>query len=267
MATYAIGDIQGCFESFMALLKRIDFDKGADQLWLAGDLVNRGPRSLEVLRWVIDHESQCQVVLGNHDLNLLAVAAGVRGHKERDTLHGILEASDRNDLLQWLRQRPLMVRDGNTLMVHAGLLPQWSVEQAETLARQLEGEIQGSKNNNLLKRTDAAKLGSWSRVDGEENRKLLALAALTRLRTLDLDGVMDDDFNGEPSALPPGRLPWFSHPTRQSQKARIIFGHWAALGLYRQDLVVGLDSGCVWGGVLTAIRLDDDAIFQQPAVE
>jgi len=263
---YAIGDIQGCMESLRALLERIDYEPGRDRLWLTGDLVNRGPRSLEVLRWARDQGESAVVALGNHDLHLLARAAGVADRRRRDTIEDVLAAPDRDDLVEWLRRRPLMAREGRMVMVHAGLMPAWSLEQAEALAREIEEELRGKRWAALLAEWRGAP-SAWRGDLAPGPRRSLALSAMATLRTVTRDGAMRRDFNGSPAEAPPGCVPWFDHPERRWRGARVVFGHWAALGLLLRDDVAGLDTGCVWGGKLTALRLDDGAVFQQPALE
>jgi bis(5'-nucleosyl)-tetraphosphatase (symmetrical) len=264
---YAIGDIQGCMESLRALLARIDYQPGRDRLWLTGDLVNRGPRSLEVLRWARDQGESALVALGNHDLHLLARAAGVADRRPRDTIDDVLAAPDRDELVDWLRCRPIVVRDGRLLMVHAGLLPAWSIEQVEGLAREIEAELRGPSWAALLSEWRGAP-SSWRPELAPGRRRALALSAMASLRTVTRDGAMRRDFNGQPDEAPPGCVPWFDHPDRRWRgEARVVFGHWAALGLLLRDDVAALDTGCVWGGKLTALRLDDGAVFQQPALE
>lgn len=266
MPQYAIGDVQGCMESLRGLLARIDYQAGRDRLWLTGDLVNRGPRSLEVLRWARDQGSSVDAVLGNHDLHLLARAVGVAPRRARDTVEDVLSAPDRDDLIEWLRHRPLLVRDGELLLVHAGLLPEWTSDQAEQLARELETELRGPRWTKLLASWRGAP-GSWRTDLDTGPRRALALSAMATVRAVNAEGAMRRDFNGPPSEAPPGCVPWFDHPARRSRDVRVVFGHWAALGLLLRDDVAALDTGCVWGGKLTALRLDDGAVFQQPAIE
>ena len=269
---YAVGDVQGCWDSLHALLRRIA-DEGAEggdgaRLWLAGDLVNRGPRSLEVLRWAMREEraGRLVAVLGNHDLHLLARVAGVRERGKRDTLDQVLAAPDRDELVDWLRHRPLLHRDGDRLMVHAGLLPAWTAEDAEDLAREIEAELGGP---------------GWARVVGEwprapeawrpgmapAARRALALSALVSIRMVHPDGAMERGFSGPPADAPAGCVPWFDHPARRSRDVRVVCGHWAALGLLVRPDLAALDTGCVWGGRLTALRLEDDRAVQQAALE
>ncbi len=257
MPTYAIGDIQGCFSTLQRLLTRIGFDPARDRLWLAGDLVNRGPRSLEVLRWAAAHERALVSVLGNHDLHLLGAAAGLRPPKPKDTLEQVLSAPDADPLLAWLRQRPLLHRDGDWALVHAGLHPDWTLADAERLARAIEGELRGAGWRDLL----AALYGGGS---GELEQ---ALRVFTLMRVVRADGALDLEFNGPPAERPEGTTPWFELPSRRPPGTRVVFGHWAALGLHVTPSAVGLDTGCVWGKTLTAFRLEDGAIAQERRVD
>lgn len=264
MATYAIGDIQGCYDSLVALLERIGFQPGRDRLLLAGDLVNRGPKSLEVLRWARSLEDSVVALLGNHDLNLLATAAGARSPRRRDTIQPILEAPDRDELLSWLRTRPLLHRDGDWLVVHAGLHPTWSAADGEAEARLVEAAI-----------ADGSWLEAWNRrpspppwgreLQGIE-RVAAALPILVSVRTVRADHSLDTKFAGPPGAAPAGNLPWFEAGVTDPG-ATVVFGHWAGLGLHLGERHICLDTGCVWGGQLTALRLEDRAVFQQLAVE
>jgi bis(5'-nucleosyl)-tetraphosphatase (symmetrical) len=263
---YAIGDIQGCMESLRALLARIDYRAGADRLLLTGDLVNRGPRSLEVLRWAHAQGDGVVTVLGNHDLHFLARAAGVADRRKRDTLEELLGAPDRDELVDWLRARPLVVREGRMLLVHAGLLPAWSAADAERLAREVEEELRGPRWAALLAEWRGAP-AAWRADLAPGPRRALALSAMASLRTVTAEGAMRRDFNGHPSEAPAGCVPWFDHPARCSRDTRVVFGHWAALGLLMREDIAALDTGCVWGEKLTALRLDDGALFQQPALE
>jgi bis(5'-nucleosyl)-tetraphosphatase (symmetrical) len=266
MATYAIGDVHGCFETLRGLLRRIAFDPRQDRLWFVGDLVNRGPRSLEVLRWAVEQGDRIVVVLGNHDLHLLARAAGVSEAKKRDTLEAVLAAPDRDDLLGWLRNRPFVHREGDLLLVHAGLFPSWSPADAERLAREVEERLRSDKPLKLLAATDQKTAERWKDGLNGQDRLRVALAGFARLRTLDAQERMCPDFSGPPQEAPKGCRPWFSVPDRKSIKATVIFGHWAALGLQVKDGIAALDTGAVWGRELTALRLDDGRVFQEPAV-
>lgn len=267
MATYAIGDVHGCFDTLRKLLERIRFDRRTDRLWLVGDLVNRGPKSLEVLRWAVENEDRIVVVLGNHDIHLLARAAGLSKPKKRDTLDVVLNASDRDDLLAWLRDRPLIHRESDAVLVHAGLFPEWSVRQARDLAREVEETLQGDEAGDLLPSIDAKNPEQWQDELSGPDRARVALAGFAKLRTLEAGGRMCPGFSGHPREAPKGCIPWYAFPDRKSAGFTVIFGHWAALGLRIKNGVAALDTGCVWGRELTALRLDDWKVFQEPAVE
>jgi len=259
MATYAIGDVQGCHRTLLELLDRISFHPGRDRLWFTGDLVNRGPRSLAVLRWAKDHDGDLVVVLGNHDLHLLGVAAGVARPRRRDTLAEILGATDREPLLAWLRGRPFLHREAGHVLVHAGLLPAWTVAAAEALAGQASAALRGPTARDFL-----AEVLQSPAPAGPAGDVARAVLALTRLRLCQSDGTLHEGFSGPPGEAPAGLLPWFAFPERRSAAWRVIFGHWAALGLVRTPTLLALDTGCVWGGSLTAVRLEDQATFQVP---
>lgn len=262
MATYALGDIHGCFRTLEALLERIGFRPGPDRLWLVGDLVNRGPASLEVLRWAHERREHVLVTLGNHDLHLLGRAAGVRKPRRRDALDAVLEAPDRDELLGWLRTRPLLHREGDRMLVHAGLLPQWSVEAAEALAHEVEAELAADPASPLLEPRGGPSPGEPPEAWPEADRLRLALSVFTGLRTCTADGRPCYGFTGPPGQAPGGCLPWFEIPGRRSADSFLVFGHWAALGFRRGEGWVALDSGCAWGGPLTAVRLEDLEAFQ-----
>jgi bis(5'-nucleosyl)-tetraphosphatase (symmetrical) len=258
MPVYAIGDVQGCYRALRALLAEIRFDPAQDRLWFTGDLVNRGPQSLEVLRLVRDLGDRAVCVLGNHDLHLLAVAAGAASLKKHDTLDQVLAAPDRDELLQWLRSRPLLHHDeelGYTL-IHAGLLPPWDLAAARRLAREVETALQSDAHGDLFKHMYGDLPDRWNEHLRGFERLRVCVNAFTRLRYCDLDGGMDLRFKGSPGTQPVDMLPWFLVPTRRSRDLQIIFGHWSTLGRWRGNGVVCLDSGCLWGGSLTAARLD-----------
>ena len=257
MATYVIGDLQGCMSTCEALLRRIEHDPARDQLWLAGDLVNRGPRSLDALRWA--RRAASRVVLGNHDLHLLAVAAGLRRARKKDTLGPILSAPDRPELLEWLRRQPLLVREGGAVMIHAGLLPEWTLDEAQAQAEAISGELSGPRWRGLLERY-------FDKQERARDPALAALEVLTTLRTLDASGRPLASFKGPPAERPAGSEPWFSAPGRRwAGQERVFFGHWAALDFHETPDAVGLDSGCVWGKSLSAYRLEDGVRFREPA--
>jgi len=267
MATYAIGDIQGCYKTLKRLLKRISFDRKQDRIFLAGDLVNRGPNSLDVLRWAKDSGSKVISVLGNHDLHLLALSLGVANGKRQKTLEPILRAKDRDDLLKWLSKRPLIYKEGRIVLVHAGILPAWSIEEAMKLAKKTEKLIHSKKAKDFLKKWYKIEGTEWSKsLEGFEKHAVV-LNACTRMRLCRSLSEMDLKFTGTPEDAPRGLKPWFAISGRKSENHTILFGHWAALGIRVMHNVVALDSGCVWGGSLTAIRLEDGAIFSEPSAE
>ncbi|MBM4245891.1 MAG: symmetrical bis(5'-nucleosyl)-tetraphosphatase [Deltaproteobacteria bacterium] len=264
MATYAIGDVQGCFGMLKRLLERIEFDPARDRVLLVGDLVNRGPQSAEVLRWAMRNDKSVRAVLGNHDLYLISRALGVTGRKKRDTLDGVLDARDRGDMIDWLRTRPLAFRQNGHLVVHAGILPAWTADEAEHLAGEAEEMLQSRDAARLL-----TSLGEPARKWRDDlaglARIVTIVQVLTRMRTCRKDGVPNLEFSGPPEAAPAGCRPWFDVPGRKEKDVTVVFGHWAALGLHLADRAIGLDTGAVWGNKLTAIRLDDRALFQEAA--
>jgi bis(5'-nucleosyl)-tetraphosphatase (symmetrical) len=265
LATYAVGDIQGCCTEFRQLLELIRFDPAADRLWLVGDLVNRGPDSLGVLRLVKSLGNAAVTVLGNHDLHLLAVAAGVAELHRSDTLNDILRAPDRDELLSWLRsQRMLHVEDG-WVLVHAGLLPQWSVAQAQMLAHEVEVALHGKHSHEFLTRMYGNRPDHWDDDLAGYKRLRVITNAFTRMRVCTARGEMEFKFKGAAQDIPSGYLPWFEVPGRAGAGAAIVCGHWSALGLRVTPNVIALDTGCLWGGPLTAIRLADRKLFQVPS--
>ena len=258
MSVYAIGDIQGCYQALRALLVEIRFDPARDRLWFTGDLVNRGPQSLEVLRFVRDLGERSVCVLGNHDLHLLAVASGAAKLNKHDTLDEILSAPDRDDLLYWLRTRPLLHHDAELdyTLIHAGLLPPWDLAEARRLAREIEAALQNDGHGDFFKHMYGDLPDHWNETLRGYDRLRVIVNAFTRLRYCDLEGSMDLRFKGSPGTQPADLVPWFQVPTRRSRNLRIIFGHWSTLGRWREDGVVCLDSGCLWGHILTAAQLD-----------
>ncbi len=266
MATWAIGDVQGCMRSLERLLERIDFDAARDRLWLVGDLVNRGPRSADVLRWARAQGDAVTAVLGNHDLHLLARAAGAAGAKKRDTLDDVLGAADRDALIEWLRARPLVHVEAGWLMVHAGLHPRWSAPRARALAAELEAGLRGEAWRTWIAQL-VGKGPPWrDELTGAARLRSL-LGYFVRLRTCDATGAPDVDFDGHPDEAPRGHRPWFALPSPAWADHTVVFGHWAALGLRLGPGHCGLDSGCVWGHALTALRLDDRRVVQVEAAE
>ncbi len=264
MPIYAIGDIHGHFATLGRLLKRIRFDASRDRLWLVGDLVNRGPDSLGVLRWARAHDAVITAVLGNHDLHLLARAAGVRDAKKGDTLDGVLAAPDRADLLDWLRQRPFFHREGPFALVHAGLLPSWTLHDAAFHAGELAAALQSEDYLHVLRAIHAKKnRGDLDASEPSERWRALS-SIFTRLRFCRGQGEPVYGFTGAPEDAPDGCVPWFAAPGRGNHSATVVFGHWATLGLRLQPGIVALDSGCAWGGPMSAVRLPDLAVFQEP---
>ena len=266
MATYAVGDIQGCYSSLRRLLDQCRFDPGSDRLWVVGDLVNRGPESLQTLRFLYGLGPALTAVLGNHDLYLLMVAAGRMRRGSDDTLEAVLRAPDREILLDWLVRLPLMHVDGEYVMLHAGLLPQWSVGQALGLAQEVCSILQGENSQVFLQSLAGNLPDTWvENLEGIERLRVI-VNAMTRLRFCSVEGVMALRAKGPPDSAPEGTHPWFRVPGRKSVTHTIVCGHWSALGYYCGNHVLALDTGCVWGGKLTAVRLEDGAIFQVPGV-
>ena len=257
MAVYAIGDVQGCFTALLALLDRLHFDRTRDRLWFAGDLVNRGPQSLEVLRFVKALGDGAVTVLGNHDLHLLTVAYGRGRRKPKDTFTDVLTAPDRDDLLTWLRHRPLLHHDatfGMTLL-HAGLPPQWTLAMAQAYAAEVEAVLRSPAYLLCLDNLAGQAPDQGVAASDKWERLRYITHCLTRLRFCDATGRLNAEATGPPGSQPPPYLPWFAIPHRASANLNIVFGHWAALGLYHAPGVYGLDTGCVWGGTLTALCL------------
>ena len=262
MATYAIGDIQGCYYAFQALLARIQFNAKKDQLWLVGDLINRGSGSLEILRWCFEHQDNLKVVLGNHDLHTLVVANGfVRPHRS-DTLDALLNASDSLQLLHWLRHQRMVYVQDDYLMVHAGLLPQWTIKDALSYGAEVEAALQGADYLNFLNNMYGNQPNQWDESLLGLDRLRVITNAMTRLRICSMQGEMNFTFKGELEDIPADLMPWFDVPNRASQNGKIIFGHWSALGLHFRNNVFALDTGCLWGGKLTAFSLETQKITQ-----
>jgi bis(5'-nucleosyl)-tetraphosphatase (symmetrical) len=266
LAVYAIGDLQGCYDPFRRLLDKISFDPRNDHLWLTGDLVNRGPKSLKTLRYVKSLGSAAKVVLGNHDLHLLALGSGVRNSEPHyESLQKILAAPDRDELLDWLRQQPLARFDKklNTLMVHAGVPPQWSLKKILRRAAEVEATLSGGKYAKLLRHMYGDRPRRWSGDLNGFARQRFIINAFTRTRMIYKDGRLNFTHNGPPEKARKGLLPWFEAEDPQWAGTRIVFGHWAALGLFVDEDLIGLDSGCVWGRTLSAVRLTKKARITQ----
>jgi bis(5'-nucleosyl)-tetraphosphatase (symmetrical) len=262
MATYTLGDVQGCFSALQRLLDKIRFDAARDRLWFVGDLVNRGPDSLAVLRFVKNLGDRAVAVLGNHDLHLLMVAEDCAKPLKNDTLQEVLEAPDRKELLDWLRCQRMMYADGGFVMVHAGLLPSWSVEKALSLAREVEDALRGENYRKLVKRMYGNHPPQWRDDLTGIDRLRVIINAMTRLRVCTEQGVMEFAHKGKPENAPRGHLPWYDVPGRANRDATIICGHWSALGLLLRDDVLALDTGCLWGGNLSAVCLENRRVFQ-----
>lgn len=262
MATYAVGDIQGCGNELQQLLEAMQFDPAQDKLWLVGDLVNRGPDSLQVLRLIKSLGDSAITVLGNHDLHLLAVAEGAAELHRTDTLDEVLNAPDRDELLAWLRQQRLLHAENGYVLVHAGLLPQWSVAQAASLAREVESALRGEDYALFFARMYGNAPHNWDDELTGFKRLRVIVNAFTRMRICTPQGEMEFKFKGEVENIPQGYMPWYEAPKRKSRDATVIFGHWSALGLKVEKRVIALDTGCLWGGPMSAIRLEDRKLFQ-----
>lgn len=262
MATYAIGDIQGCYYAFQKLLNTINFNPRDDSLWLVGDIINRGAESLAVLRWCYEHRDSIQMVLGNHDLHTIAVAHGIRKPNRSDTIQSVIEAPDAHTLLTWLRHQPLMVSNKDYVMVHAGLLPQWQISDAFSYAKEVESALQSKTYIDFLSNMYGNTPNRWQdNLDGYDRLRLI-VNAMTRMRVCTPEGALDFTFKGELLDVPNGLLPWFDLPNRATIRQTIIFGHWSALGLQQRKNIVSLDTGCLWGGKLTAMCLETKVITQ-----
>jgi bis(5'-nucleosyl)-tetraphosphatase (symmetrical) len=261
MSTYAIGDLQGCLDSFERLLRQLP---DADRFIFFGDIVNRGPQSLAALRRVkaLVEAGRAAALLGNHDLHLLAVAAGIRPVHRSDTLQEILDAPDRATLLDWLRGVPLAHREQGVLFVHAGVLPDWDVDKTLALSEEVHDRLAANDHEDFLREMYGNEPARWSDALRGHDRLRCVVNALTRVRMLAPDGTMNLRHKGASAAAPPGLVPWFDHPQRRTRGTPIVFGHWSTEGLVMREDAIGLDTGCVWGGRLTALRLEDRALFQ-----
>jgi bis(5'-nucleosyl)-tetraphosphatase (symmetrical) len=274
MATYAIGDLQGCYQTLRALLQSLGFNAREDKLWFVGDLVNRGADSLSCLRFIQGMGNAAITVLGNHDLHLLALAAGIAKKKRGDTLDAVLNAPDCFSLLHWLRHRPLLhserVGEREFVMVHAGMWPTWTLPDAQGFAHEVESALHATTYAHYLTAMYGSEPGTWdATLEGDERLRIIT-NTFTRMRALQSkDGslVLDTKFKGALSQLPPQHRPWFAAPSQRDPALTVIAGHWSALGLHQAPGFVGLDTGCLWGRELTAYRLDDGKVFQQANCE
>lgn len=258
MATWVIGDLHGCYDDYQRLLERIAFEPARDRLWFVGDLVNRGPDSLACLRAVRGLGEAAVCVLGNHDLHLLASAAGARRRPHKDTFGDVLAAPDRDELLDWLRFRPLLHHDevSGTTLVHAGLHRDWDLATARRLAREVEAELRRDDYERLFETMYGDEPAQWSSGLGGEARIRFAINCLTRMRYCRADGSLDLGPTGPPGTQPAGLVPWFDLPGRANADLHVIFGHWSSLGHIARNGVRSLDTGCLWGGRLSALSLD-----------
>lgn len=268
MAVYAVGDVQGCYAELCGVLEQAKFDPPRDQLWLVGDVVNRGPESLRVLRFIRSLGSAAHMVLGNHELHLLAASEGHQRLRAVDTLQQVLEAPDAVELLDWLRLRPLLHHDPalGYCMVHAGIPPQWDLGEAAAMAREAAAWIASRGLTEITSPSKAEPLElSLELTRGQRARVIISY--LTRMRVCTPEGRLNLAFKGTPELAPPGYAPWFAHPQRKTRHIRVLFGHWAALqGEVDCPNVYALDTGCAWGRSLTLMRLEDEQRFSWPCV-
>ena len=257
MAVYAIGDVQGCFSELEQLLKKIHFNPNDDQLWLVGDLVNRGPQSLETIQYVQSLGEHAQCVLGNHDIHLIACYSGAQTCKPTSSLNQILQHHEVDDIISWLRHRPLLHHDAklNWTMVHAGLLPQWNLDVAKQCAQEVENKLRGNDYAAFIANVYGETPNQWNDQLSGDDRWRVIVNAFTRLRLCDSEGRMDFAYKGPLNEKPDHLHAWFDLP-RKSENLNIVFGHWSALGLKQTANLLGLDTGCLWGSQLTAARLD-----------
>ena len=269
MARYVIGDVQGCWDSLEALVAQMPIQR-RDRLWFVGDLVNRGPKSLKTLRRLAAAGNRIISVLGNHDLHLLALAAGLRKPQALDTVNEVLRARDAGALIDWLRRRPLAHADEDTLLVHAGVLPHWSLRQTLSIAQEISSRLKSRHWQDFLAEMIQGGRPHWADGIRGQQRLRAGLNAFTRLRYLSLQGV--PDFSNKLAPEQKGLIPWFDFPSRKTATTRIVFGHWSTLGLIVRPRLISLDTGCVWGRQLSGIRLEDQRVFvqssrEQPAAE
>lgn len=260
MATYAIGDVQGCYDELRALLEAVGFDPGHDRLWFVGDLVNRGPKSLEVLRFVRDLGERATVVLGNHDLHLVSEFEGFDRRRKDDTFGDVLAAPDARELIDWLRSRPLMHVEGRYALVHAGVLPQWTIARALELAREVQAALVAPQYRDFLAHLYGSQPDEWRDDLAGWDRLRLIVNAMTRMRFCASGGKME--FRAKGAEPPPGYRPWYE--LRPPELETVVCGHWSTLGLKLTPRLAALDTGCVWGGRLTGFRLEDRALYQLP---
>lgn len=258
MAVYAIGDVQGCYDPLRRLLDRLRFEPARDKLYFVGDLVNRGPQSLATLRFIHALGESAQSVLGNHDIHLLALAAGIGKPKAGDTLDPVLQAADRDELLNWLRRRPLLIHDEalNFVIVHAGLAPQWDLATAKSCAAEVQAALQADNTHELFAQLYGNQPDRWHEQLSGMARLRFSINALTRMRYCSRDGRLDFRAKGKPGTQVGDLVPWFEFPQRANRDVNIVFGHWSTLGEVHVPGVYGIDTGCVWGNGLSALELN-----------
>lgn len=267
MSTYIVGDIQGCFDELQHLLAQVDFNSEQDTLWIAGDLVARGPKSLETLRFIKSLGNSAKVVLGNHDLHLLAVSLGIHKVKNKDKTAAIFAAEDKKQLLAWLRSQPLLAEHDEFVMCHAGISPQWTLEQARSSAREVEAVLQSDNWQWLIENMYSNQPDYWDEELTGLDRYRYIINAYTRMRFCFANGRLDMECKLPPENVDQaGLVPWFEVKDRVMLDKTILFGHWAALEGYHGEDAIGLDTGCVWGGSLTMLRWEDKQFFIQPAL-
>ena len=268
MSTYAIGDIQGCYTELQNLLNEINFNEKNDQLWFAGDLVNRGPKSLQTLRFIKSLGASAKIVLGNHDLHLIAASKNIRPISNKDTIKEILTADDADELINWLKSRPLLLTDTDLgfTMVHAGIAPQWTLDTAKNFANECESILQNEKIDDFLMHMYGDTPNIWSdSIEGYARQRFI-INCFTRIRFCTIDGALDLDIKVAPGSQKKSLIPWYALPNRKTIDNKIIFGHWSTIHLgvennFKKYNVYPVDTGCLWGGQLTAMRLDDEKIF------
>ena len=268
MSTYAIGDIQGCYTELQNLLNEINFNEKNDQLWFAGDLVNRGPKSLQTLRFIKSLGASAKIVLGNHDLHLIAASKNIRPISNKDTIKEILTADDADELINWLKSRPLLLTDTDLgfTMVHAGIAPQWTLDAAKNFAKECESILQNEKIDDFLMHMYGDMPNIWSdSIEGYARQRFI-INCFTRIRFCTINGTLDLDVKVAPGSQKKSLIPWYALPNRKTIDNKIIFGHWSTIHLgtennFKKYNVYPIDTGCLWGGQLTAMRLDDEKIF------
>ena len=274
MSTYAIGDVQGCYSELQNLLNEINFDERRDELWFAGDLVNKGPKSLQTLRFIKALGVNAKITLGNHDLHLLAVAKNIQPLLKKDTIQEILAADDVKEIIDCLKYSRLLITDDNLnfTMVHAGLPPQWSLENAKEFAKECELILQSEKINKLLAEMYGDTPNIWVNSLQDYAKQRFIINCFTRIRFCNSDGMLDFDTKVAPGKQNTSLIPWYSLPNRKTKDNKIIFGHWSTVHIgneknFKQYNVYPIDTGCLWGGRLTAMRLEDEKVFSVPSEE